>query len=454
MPLILDGEPPLGKMAVLSAVTTSSSAVSARAYPDWLDWWWVERAGTHSGKKDAEEAVATYAAAVQKLSDMFTVARPGADAVAPKKSGNAHFPDYGANEEMALGYGLFYFPQNFVRTRLALAEAVELRGWRPQVAGETTRPVRVLDLGAGAGAAGLGAAMLLHERGLAEAVELTAVDHSADNLARLVSLAREKSARLPGLRVRTVAQNALEWARNDGPREAEAFDLVVVGFALNEMLPAAQGLGARLELVHRLRRSLSENGLVLILEPALRETAEPLQELSDALCGKGASSHGPPIPRWGPYLGDHPCPLRAEKKFWNHEVRRWTPPGAMTVLNRKLWREIGELKFAYALHGRVAPPELPEVFRTKAKAPTELTVRLVSPFHLGKGGFMAAGVSAEGVKYTLDLPTRGLAKEEIARLEQIERGDVLALRDLKPLGAPRTMRLLTPAAIAARFHVA
>ncbi|MGA2052448.1 MAG: hypothetical protein ABSH19_03965 [Opitutales bacterium] len=453
--MILDGAPSLGKMRALSNASASSSKIPARAYPDWLDWWWVERARRQTGNTEPEEAVARYAGAVQKLSDLFTVARPGAEPVKPAKPGRAGagFPDYGADEELATGYGLFYFPQSFVRTRLALAEAVELRGWRPFDGDGDGRTARVLDLGAGAGAAGLGAAMFLHERGLAEAVELTAVDHSADNLARLVALTREKAERLPGLRVRTVAENALEWVKRESPRGTEAFNLIVLGFALNEMLPAALGLGPRLELLHQLRRSLSESGLLLVIEPALRETAEPLQELSDALCGKGASSHGPPVPRWGPYLGDHGCPLRAEKKFWNHEVRRWTPPGAMTVLNRKLWREIGELKFAYALHGKQAPPELPEVFRATAKAPEALTVRLVSPFHLGKGGFVAAAVSADGVKYTLDLPTRGLAKEEIARLEQIERGDVLALRDLKALGAPRTMRLLTPTAIAARYQV-
>jgi len=145
--------------------------------------------------------------------------------------------------------------------------------------------------------------------------------------------------------------------------------------------------------------------------------------------------------------------LRAEGKYWNHEVRRWNAPASIALLNRQLWREIDTLKFSYALHGRTAPPTLPEDFAKSASEPGGLAARLVSPLRLQKGGFIAACVADDGVKYTLDLPIRGLSKEEIARLEQIERGDILALRGLKPLGTPRTLRLPTPAAIAARYHV-
>jgi hypothetical protein len=71
---------------------------------------------------------------------------------------------------------------------------------------------------------------------------------------------------------------------------------------------------------------------------------------------------------------------------------------------------------------------------------------------LRKGGFVAACVATDGVKYTLDLQSRGLPKDEIARLGQIERGDILALRGLQLLGTPRMLRLPSPSAIAARYH--
>jgi len=420
--------------------------VSPRAYPKWLEEWWMEQACRRAGTKDAEAAVLRHTGAVQTLSDLFTVDRPVAAKSAPPAK--THFPDYGADPALAVAYGLFFFPQNFVRARLPLAEAVDFRGWKPLGENET-RPVRVLDLGAGAGAAGLGVASFLHERGLAGEVQLTSVDRSPDSLARLATLARDNAAHLPGLRVRTVVQNALEWVRNELPRLGEPFDLIVLGFALNEMLPVSLGPAPRLELAGQLRRALVPRGLLLILEPSLHETAGPLQELSDALCARSAQ---PPFPRWGPYLGEHRCPLRAEGKFWNHEVRNWSAPGSLLLLNRKLWREIGELRFAYALHGRDPPPELPGAFATAANEPGGLAVRLVSPFHLRKGGFVAACVATDGVKYTLDLPIRGLPKDEIARLGKIERGDILALRGLQLLGTPRMLRLLTPSAITARYH--
>ena len=423
--------------------------VSARAYPEWLEGWWVRQACHRAHTTDAEAALARHTSAVQKLSDLFTVDRPVADKSAPPA--RTHFPDYGADAELAVAYGLFFFPQNFVRARLPLAEAIEFRGWRP-LGENAARPFRMLDLGAGAGAAGLGAATLLRERGLAGEVHLTSVDRSSDSLALLTTLVRENAAHLPGLRVRAVAQNALEWVQRELPRTEAPFDLIVVGFALNELLPASLGLGPRLELAGQLRRVLAPQGLLLILEPSLHETAGLLQQLSDALCARALVSTAPALPRWGPYLSEHACPLRAEGKFWNHEVRRWTAPASLTFLNRKLWREIGELRFAYALHGLDAPPALPEAYAASAKEPNGLTLRLVSPFHLRKGGFVAAGVATDGVKYTLDLPIRGLPKDEIVRLGQIERGDILALRDLKLLGTPRLLRLPTPSSIAARYH--
>ena len=90
-------------------------------------------------------------------------------------------------------------------------------------------------------------------------------------------------------------------------------------------------------------------------------------------------------------MSDRPCPLRAEKKFWNHEVRTWTAPASMKLLNRKLWREIDDVKFSYALHGRVAAPPLAEAYEAAAKEPDGLLVRLVSPFYLRKGGFCRGG---------------------------------------------------------------
>jgi hypothetical protein len=227
------------------------------------------------------------------------------------------------------------------------------------------------------------------------------------------------------------------------------------------MLPAALGLGVREEFSRRLARALNEDGLLLLIEPALRETAEPLQALSDTLCAKPAlqkavprrESSGPPLPRWGPYLGDQSCPLRAEGKYWNHEVRQWIPSGSVALLNRQLWRKVDELKFAYALHGKKTPSAPEGIFGEILQKGGGLVARLVSPFYRGKGVFVAAVVAADGLKYTLDLPLRGLTKEEIVHHEAIERGDWLALRGLQPLGGTRTFRLPTPAALIARYHV-
>ncbi len=444
----------------------------ARVYPAWLEWWWIEQACRQRGVSadKAEAVLPSFAAGAQELSDLFTVARPEEETPVAKTGPSAKlvrpakpavvvrkkFPDYAADADLALAYGLYFFPPCFVRARLPLAEAIEFRDWRP-----AAKKVRVLDLGAGTGATGLAAAMFLRERGLADEVELTAVDHSPDSLARLSTLVRENAAHLPGLTLHAVVREARDWVQRELPRADDPFDLITLGFSLNEMLPAAQGLAAREDFSRRLARRLNEDGLLLFIEPALRETAEPLQELSDVLCAKPApqkgvprrENSGPPLPRWGPYAGDHACPLRAEGKFWNHEVREWAPPGSVALLNRQLWRKVDELKFSYALHGKKTPPTLSGVFGEILQSGDGLVARLVSPFYRGKGVFVAAAVGADGVKYTLDLPLRGLSREEIARHEAIERGDFLALRGLQQLGGVHAFRLPTPAALVARYHV-
>src|SRR5262245_61000648 len=111
---------------------------SAREVPADVEAFWVEQARRRAkGEPTPLAAVARATDDVAALSDLFTVARP------------KRFPDYGGDAQ-AVAYGLWFFPQTWCRVRFPLLEAVA-RGWEPP----RERPARVLDLGAGTGAAGL-----------------------------------------------------------------------------------------------------------------------------------------------------------------------------------------------------------------------------------------------------------------------------------------------------------
>lgn len=361
-----------------------------RAYPAFLEAWRLARAAVAPAALEAD---------VQALSDRFTCARP------------ERFGDYFADARARAAYGLFFFPQSFVRARLPLAELLELRGWQP---GEHPR---VLDVGAGLGACGVGAAMLLRERGGAHTVRLSALDHSPAALADLRDLCGQNAAHLPGITLeRTFARTLPAFLKK--PEEAATpYDLIVAGFALNEAW-SGLSLPQRKEQLEKLAALLSPNGLLLVLEPALKETALPLQELSDAVSAAGA------LHRWGPYWGEFPCPLRAGKKYWAHEVRTWTPPGSLQQLNRRLWREIGELKFHWAAWGKPSAPPPPG-------GPVPL--RLCTPFSPLKGRFEWAGVTPQGALVRCDLPMRHLSKEDERACDAIERGDTLFLENAERL---------------------
>ena len=339
--------------------------------------------------------------------------------------------NYFADARTRAAYGNFFLPQSWVRTRLALAESLELGGWTPP------KNPRILDIGAGLGACGFAAAALLRERGGIEAAHITALDRSTNALAALARFAAENAAALDGVAsVRTIAgdlKKRLCAARRDG----ETYDLAIAGFAFNELW-AGETPAARAACLLKTAERLAPNGLLLVLEPALKETALALQETSDLI----AETHA--LVRVAPAAADFPCPLRTRGKYWAHDVRVWNPPDTLRTLNARLWRDVGVLKFHWAAWSNrpVSPPEPPK--------DTRLRLRLCTPFAELKGRFECAGIAADGRLVRAELPTRGLDKPTVKSLSKIERGDTLFLRDVQTLAEDR-VRLPSPEAIARRY---
>ena len=118
--------------------------VDRPAYPEALESAWLRLAMEALAVRDTEALCARLEPAVARLSDLFTTERA------------AGFGRYADTPELLAAYGLFFFPQTFVRTAFALAEcdarAPEALGAAPG------RPFLLADLGAGTGAAGLAAA--------------------------------------------------------------------------------------------------------------------------------------------------------------------------------------------------------------------------------------------------------------------------------------------------------
>src|SRR5205814_1975210 len=168
------------------------------------------------------------------------------------------------------------------RTEAALARVLDQVWPVPGLA----PPARAIDLGAGTGAVG----RVLRAR-FGEGFELVAVDRTAG----------------PGI-VR--ANLAAELPRVEGK-----FDLVVAAHLLNELFVGrADRVSLRAQRVLAWSRALlAPGGLLILVEPALRETSRELLAVRDHLLAAG-------LHVVAPCFWTGPCPALARDRDWCHDA--------------------------------------------------------------------------------------------------------------------------------------
>src|SRR5262245_27146863 len=120
------------------------------------------------------------------------------------------------------------------------------------------RPLRVVDVGAGCGAMTLGLLTMVTD------AAVTAIDRDRAALAIAAAAARELAGVTIATRVGDVAEAVIPEC-----------DVVVMGSVPNELPPAAQ-----LALVERALAAIADDGAVIVVEPALRDTARALHAVA------------------------------------------------------------------------------------------------------------------------------------------------------------------------------
>jgi precorrin-6B methylase 2 len=266
------------------------------------------------------------------------------------------------------------------------------------------RPLRIVDLGAGCGAMSLGAIVAL-PAGIA--VEITAIDRDAPALAIARAAVRELAARRGVAAAIAVRDGDLAHA------PVPAADLVVLGSVLNE-LPG----DARLAAVLRGLAAIGDDGAVIVIEPALRDTARALHELRDAVIAGGRGHVFAPCTR-----AIAPCPALADPDDWCHEDRALQLPPRTAELARLTHLRDSGMKFAYLVLRR----------RPLALVEAETAWRVVSAPMPAKGKLEVIGCSAAG-----RVPLRLLRRHRTAAnrsIEATERGDVVVIEAAPPPGS-------------------
>jgi hypothetical protein len=273
------------------------------------------------------------------------------------------------------------------------------------------RPLRVVDLGAGCGAMSLGlVATLAAEPGAtlpgAElSVAITLIDRDPAALSIAHAAIRDFAAR------RGVTATVTVRAGDAASAPLGEADLVVMGSLLNELAP-----DRALAVVERALGALGDDGAVIIIEPALRDTSRALHALRDAVLGRGLGHVFAPCTRRAA-----PCTALADPSDWCHEDRPLRLPPRTAELARLTHLRDSGMKFSYLVL-RARPLDLIDQRLVDQGGEAWRVVGVPRP---EKGKLEVIGCGERG-----RVPIRLLRRHRSAAnraVERAERGDVLVV---------------------------
>jgi ribosomal protein RSM22 (predicted rRNA methylase) len=291
------------------------------------------------------------AQAVVNLSRLFTTAR----ATLPLR--------YLDDPVHASAYLSYFLPVNLSKVQVLLDELPEDSGM-----GASDHPTAVLDLGCGPGTGALALLDWLWYRSpeRAETVSVLAADASHASLRDAERLweAYCKEVGISSKRLRCVEGNLEHPLKGDlgmqivrgGP-----YDLIIMANCLNELFSASIDPPAdRAVIVAQLLPFLAPHGTIMIVEPALRQTARALHHVRNHLLKQGLCTV------YSPCLHEGACPALDRPDDWCHEERPWQTPPAIAAIDRDVGFIKDALKFSYLLlrtDGRTIVTRSPQTFR-------------------------------------------------------------------------------------------
>jgi ribosomal protein RSM22 (predicted rRNA methylase) len=292
--------------------------------------------------------------------------------------------------------------------------------------------LRVLDVGAGLGAMTWGLARALDAAGARGVIDATWVDEDAQALELGAAVFRERGGREGAMELR------LRPLR--GPLTATAelgrFDAVLLGNVLSELdvgAPEALRLARHVELVGSLlERHTAVDGVLVVVEPALRDRSRHLHRVRDALAAAG-------VRIFAPCLHAAPCPALVCDADWCHEdvpvdLPAWLAPVARAAGLRRegltfsyLVLSRGEARLADAAHAPLGAARLrvvSDTMRSKGKREAFLCGELA---HAGA----LAPARARVMRLDRD------ESPENAAWARLRRGDVAVIAPAPELERPR-----------------
>ena len=291
------------------------------------------------------------AQAVVNLSRLYTTAR----SLLP--------PRYLDDPAHAAAYLSYFLPVNLSKIQVLLDELPN-----DHISKIPDRPMAVLDLGCGPGTGSLAMLDWLWHRSpeRAKTVSVLAADSSPASLQDAKRLweayCQEVGISTSGLRcIEGNLEHPLKGDLGKQIVRGGPYDLIIMANCLNELFATATDPPAeRAAVIGQLLPFLAPHGSIMIIEPALRQTARALHQMRNYLLKQGLCTV------YSPCLHEAACPALDHPDDWCHEERPWQTPPAIAALDRDVGFIKDALKFSYLLlrtDGRTIVPRSPQTFR-------------------------------------------------------------------------------------------
>lgn len=226
--------------------------------------------------------------------------------------------------ELEEGYLAFFSPLSFVKTWSVFEEIFDLY---PDFA---NKEIRMIDIGAGQGAGTLGVVEVINRRAGKDPVEIVCVDRRIPRFNLLEGL--------------NIVHKYLKFDIEDVRiRRTKGFNLAVIVNSLTEAYGFEPDNPFRM-LMLIVDQILEDDGIVVIIEPAMKDSARVLMNIRDRI-----SKERKDLNIISPCIEISECPMLKVKsrKEWCHFGVHWQIPEYMRILNRELGREIHFAKFSY-----------------------------------------------------------------------------------------------------------
>ena len=340
---------------------------------------------------------------VEKLSEMFN--RTEGEGLSPywKASSNpAH---------LRTAYFLYFMPCNLYRVAAVWAELGRLGfKWK---AGES---LRAIEFGAGpaAGATGVAAGEKFAKTGLHSSGSWALIEQDKAMLGIGSSWAsRYFSDQGFGGWGPRAFHRKIDPTKEFLPRNAPKFNLWVMSYFLNEFENPPQKIAR--SLFDSLDRHLEEEGIVILVEPALKQQSRKLLELRRGLLEEKERRKNHWLQILLPCLGHQACGALSDPEDWCHEEVSWWRPPYIRAIDSEAKLDRKTLPFSYLVLYR-SEKAREEILPFLAAIPAKERQRLVSPARaIGKNWeFYVCGQDGKR-------RVRGSTPD-------LERGDILKMR--------------------------